>query len=213
MEDPVKDAASQKSEKQKMLDGEWFVTPNFELARLHTRAQKLVQDYNALPPFDLKGRAATLNRLLHQIGEGTNIEPPFFVDYGFNVSIGRNSYINLSCIMIDGNTITIGDGVILSPGVRLLTTEHPISKAPQIEETPDGIRCFSRALPIEIQDNAWLGAGVTVLAGVTIGKNSVIGAGSVVTKSIPEGVLAVGAPCKVLRELPDSSQIVPEPTT
>jgi maltose O-acetyltransferase len=187
-----------------MLDGEWFCTPNFELARLHTRAQKMVQDFNALPAFDLKGRAAALDRLLHKIGEGTNIEPPFFVDYGFNVSIGRNTYINLNCILIDGNSITIGDGVMLSPGVRLLTTEHPASKAPRIEEVDGAVRCYSRASPIHIEDHAWLGAGVTVLPGVTIGRHSVIGAGSIVTKSIPVGVLAVGSPCKVLRELPDT---------
>ena len=201
MEDIVAGAIKPKTEKQKMLDGELFCTPNFELARLHARAQKMVQEFNGLPAFDFKGRAALLDRLLHRVGQGASIEPPFFVDYGFNVSIGRNSYINLNCIMIDGNTITIGDGVMLSPSVQLLTTEHPVTKAPRIEEVDGAVRCYARASPIRIEDHVWLGAGTIVLPGVSIGKYSVIGAGSIVTKSIPEGVLAVGSPCKVLREL------------
>ena len=133
------------------------------------------------------------------MGNEVMFVPPFWCDYGYNIEVGERFYANHNLVIQDGASVTFGDGVFIGPNVTFTTAEHAID--PQMRK--DGIEI---AKPIKVGNNVWLGAGVTVLAGVTIGDNSVIGAGSVVTKDIPSGVVAVGVPCKVLREINETDK-------
>src|SRR5690554_3441668 len=189
------------SEKQKMLAGEWFHSPDFELSKIHLRTQDYLQQYNGSAVFDFRKRAVLLHRMLKKVGRGTVVESPFYVDYKINVTIGDNVYINVNCTLTDGNTITIGHRVFISPGVQILTTEHPLDPAERSTVVDGQFKCVMRTRPVAIGDNVWIGAGAIILPGVSVGRNSVIGAGSVVTKSIPENVVAVGNPCRVVRSL------------
>ena len=123
----------------------------------------------------------------------------FRCEFGFNITIGNNFFANFDCIMLDGNLITIGDNVLLGPRVGLYTANHALDARERIMGG-----CYAH--PIVIEDNVWIGAGVHIMGGVTIGRNSVIGAGSVVTKDVPENVIAAGVPCKVIREITDKDK-------
>lgn len=189
------------SERVKMLTGEWFSLPDFELSKIHLRAQDYVQQYNNSPAYDSRRRTVLLHKMLGEVGEGTVVESPFYVDYGINVALGNNVYVNINCIFTDGAAITVGDHVFISPGVQILTTEHPINPTDRTRSSEGKFKCIMRTRPVTIEDNVWIGAGAIVLPGVTIGCNSVIGAGSVVTRSVPANVVAVGNPCRVIRSL------------
>ncbi|WP_020405404.1 sugar O-acetyltransferase [Hahella ganghwensis] len=195
------------SEKQKMLAGEWFLSPDFELSKIHMRTQDYLQQYNGCQIFDFRKRAVLLHRMLNKVGPGTVVESPFYVDYGVNVTLGENVYINVNCTLTDGNTITVGNGVFISPGVQILTTEHPLTPSERSRIVDGKFKCVMRTRPVEIGDNVWIGAGAIILPGVSVGRNSVIGAGSVVTKPIPENVVAVGNPCRVVRSLPVETEV------
>ena len=183
------------TEREKMLAGEWYVSADPELVAARVRARQLVQRYNATAP-DLIARAdrkAILELLLGTCGEGVTIEPPFHCDYGDNITLGAEVFINFQCVFLDCAAITIGPQAQLGPAVQLYTATHPMDAA----ERASGIEA---AHPITIGARAWIGGGTIVLPGVTIGADSVIGAGSVVTRDVPPGVVAVGNPCRVLRD-------------
>lgn len=150
--------------------------------------------YNQLNPNDMKGQMKILSGLLGKMGEPVVITPPFWCDYGYNIAVGDYFYSNHNLVITDGAQVTFGSYVFIAPNCCFTTAEHAIDP----EQRKAGLEV---AKPIRVEDNVWIGAGTTVLAGVTIGKNSVIGAGSVVSRSIPEGVVAVGVPCRVLREI------------
>ena len=133
------------------------------------------------------------------MGKEFYIEPPFHCDYGYNISIGQNFYSNYNCTILDCAQVTIGNNVLFGPNVSLFTAGDPIHPAPRNE----GIEY---AFPITIGNNVWIGGGVIVNPGITIGDNVVIGSGSVVTKDIPSNVIAVGNPCKVLKEITDEDR-------
>lgn len=162
---------------------------------LQAHAKELVRQFNALPPEDMAGREALLKDIFGNVGEHVWICPPLTAAVGKYVSIGDGTYANMNLTLIDDWKITIGKRVLIGPNVTICTTGHPIHP----DHRGDGMYSF----PIVIEDNVWLGANVIVLPGVTIGKNSVIGAGSVVTKDIPANVVAFGSPCKVYREIND----------
>ena len=126
--------------------------------------------------------------------EGIWVEPPFYFCYGTHIFVGKGTYINFNCSFIDDGRITVGEGVLLGPSVTIATVGHPI--CPELRG-----RGYMYTAPVTIEDNVWIGANVTICPGVTVGKNSVIGAGSVVTKDIPADTVAVGNPCRVLREI------------
>ena len=155
--------------------------------------------YNKLSPNQNKKQQRILKSLLGKMGNEVMFVPPIWCDYGYNIEVGERFYANHNLVIQDGASVTFGDGVFIGPNVTFTTAEHAID--PQMRK--DGIEI---AKPIKVGNNVWLGAGVTVLAGVTIGDNSVIGAGSVVTKDIPSGVVAVGVPCKVLREINETDK-------
>lgn len=160
------------------------------------RCQELLYDYNHTRPSEGARRRELLTQLLGSCGEHIWIEPPFKMAYGYRTHIGDYFYANFNLVIVDDIDVYIGDHVMIAPNVVITATGHPIH--PDVRR--DG-RQFS--LPVHIEDDVWIGAGAIILPGVTIGRNSVIGAGSVVTRDIPPNVVAVGTPCRVLREITD----------
>lgn len=179
--------------KQRMLAGEPYIT-DAELLGDQARSQELMAAYNAAAPGDADQRRRLLGELLGSVGEETEIRPPFYVDYGAHITIGDRCFANFGLAALDVAAITIGDDVQIGPYVQLLTPTHPVD--PEQRKAK-----WESALPITIGDNVWLGGGVIVLAGVTIGADTVVGAGAVVTKDLPAGVLALGNPARVVRSL------------
>ena len=193
------------SERERMLAGEFYDSRDPELLAAAHRARALLARYNAIPSTDAAARRDLLVRLLGGVGDGVWIEPPFFCDYGAQVVIGANTFINTNCVLLDSAAIRIGANVLLGPGVQLLTAFHPLRAADRLPADWDPAsgqaRYRTRAAPIAIGDDVWVGAGTLVMPGVTIGAGTTIGAGSLVTGDIPPGVLAFGQPCRVQREL------------
>lgn len=150
--------------------------------------------YNQMNPLDREGRAAAIRNILGKAGKNCVVEQPLFCTYGYNTSVGDNFFLNVNCKLMDSGKITIGDNVFIAPNVCLVTEEH----SQNVEERLAGLEYTH---PIHIGNNVWICTGAIVLPGVTIGDNCIIGAGSVVTKDIPPNSLAVGKPCKVIREL------------
>lgn len=156
-------------------------------------------EYNKLNPNDREMQAKLLTDILGAMGDNVIFTPPFWCDYGYNISVGDYFYSNHNLIITDGAKVTFGDNVFIAPNCCFTTAEHAIDP----EQRKAGMEI---AKPICVGNNVWIGAGSTILAGVTIGDNSVIGAGSVVTKSIPANVIAVGVPCKVQREITEQDK-------
>jgi maltose O-acetyltransferase len=162
------------------------------LAAARARAKRLVAEYNATSDAETELRSLLLRTLLDRVGEDCWIEPPFFCDYGTNVVVGERFYANTGCVFLDCAHIEIGNRVLLGPGVQLLAATHPLDAALRAEG-------LEYALPITIGDDVWLGGGVIVLPGITIGERAVVGAGSVVTHDVPAETVVVGNPARVLR--------------
>lgn len=184
------------TEKEKMLAGELYDCNDPELLSRWHRAKELQREYNAADTTDQSTLNFLLNDLLGSYGENVWIAAPFFVDYGENTHLGNNVEINMNCVFLDCNKITIGDSCGIAPGVHIYTVFHPIEPEKRLSENN-----FWRSLtaPVTLGKNVWIGGGSIILPGVTIGDNTTIGAGSVVTKSIPANCLAVGNPCRVIR--------------
>ena len=159
-----------------------------------TAAKELCYDYNALRPSQQAQQREILKKLLGKTGENFCITAPFWCDYGYNIEIGENFYTNHNCVILDGAKVKFGDDVFIAPNCGFYTAGHPI----------DYVRRnagLEYAYPITVGDNVWFGGGVQVMPGVTIGSNVVIGSGSVVTKDIPDNVVAAGNPCRVIRAI------------
>ena len=177
-----------KSEKEKMLDGELYNPLCPELTKLRTTARKLAKKYNENP------KKSTLEKLFNKKIKEIYIEPPFYCDYGSNIDLGEKVFMNFNCTILDCNKVTIGDNTLFGPNVQIYSATHTLDYQTRNKELE-----FSK--PITIGKNCWIGGGAIILAGISIGDNSVIGAGSVVTKNIPPNSLAVGNPCKVIKEI------------
>lgn len=183
------------TEYEKMHSGNIYNPGDEELFKEQIKCLDRLYDFNATRPTELEKRAEMLKELLAEVGENCYIEPPFHSNWGGkHVHLGNNVYFNFNATLVDDTHIYIGDSTLIGPNVTLATAGHPI--LPELRE-----KALQYNLPVHIGKNCWLGAGVIVLPGVTIGDNTVIGAGSVVTKDIPSNVVAVGNPCKVLREI------------
>ena len=180
------------TEQERMKQGYIWEDDEENLA-LQAKCKKLVKKFNDLPTEAMAEREAVVHEIFGEVGEHVWLNSPLTVAVGKYVSIGSGTYANMNLTLIDDWQITIGKNVLIGPNVTLCTTGHPIDPA----HRQDGMYSF----PIMIGDNVWLGGNVMVLPGVTIGENSVIGAGSVVTKDIPANVVAFGSPCKVYREI------------
>ena len=181
-----------KSEKEKMLMGELYRASDPELVHERQRCRSVLQAFNAQQDEDQ--RLVLLKQLLGRIGSGSFIQPPFACDYGYNLSIGDNVFLNFNAVILDCASVTIGEGTQMGPGVQILAADHP--RDPQVRRS-----LLELARPVSIGSNVWIGAAAVVLPGVSVGDDSIIGAGSVVTRDIPSGVVAVGSPCRVVRTL------------
>jgi len=183
------------NEKEKMKLGLWY-DANYDenLLKERDKAEELYFSFNHTNPKDKEKREEILNTLLPNKGNNVTILSPFYTDYGYNCYIGKDTFINHNAYLMDGATIHIGEHCFIGPNCGIYTGKHPLI----FEERNKG---FEKALPIIIEDHVWIGADVTILAGVHIGKGSVIGAKSLVTKDIPAGVIAYGSPCKVIRNI------------
>jgi maltose O-acetyltransferase len=192
------------TEKEKMLAGELYDCGDPELMELWNRGKNLIQKYNALDYSDKVGQAGILDDLLGSRGLHTQITAPFYVDYGKFIFLGDNCEINMNCVFLDCNRITIGNNnVLIAPGVHIYTVFHPVRAHERINKSVNGSFPFAIAqtAPVTIGDNVWIGGGSIILPNVTIGDNVTIGAGSIVTKSVRSNVLAYGNPCRVIKEI------------
>jgi len=181
-----------RTEKNKMLAGELYRADDPELSEDRVRAEGLMRIYNESSCDAPDARATTLSKLFGAMGAGAVIRPPFFCDYGYNISIGDNVFLNYNCVLLDVCRIEIGDGCQIGPLVQLLTADHP--RDPQTRR--DGLEMGK---PIVLGKNVWIGAGAIILPGITVGDDAIIGAGSVVTRDVLPGVTVVGNPARACR--------------
>ena len=189
------------TEKEKMLNGDFYNSRDPELIEMYHRARKLLKDFNHLDSDLGEEREKILGDLLEYKGKGVWIEAPFFCDYGENISIGENTFVNTNCIFLDNNKISIGKNGLIAPYVQIYTASHPLKASERIISKGKDSAYLTFSRPVKIGDNVWIGGNSVIFPGVVIGDNVTIGAGSVVTKNIPDNVLALGNPCKVIREL------------
>jgi maltose O-acetyltransferase len=180
--------------RERMLAGDPYIADDPVLAEESAAALDLMAAYNATSARQRPLRRQLLETLLGAIGEDTEIRPPLYVDYGAHLTVGARCFANFGLVALDVAAITIGDDVQIGPNVQLLTPTHPVEPEPRRQK-------WEAAEPIVIGDNVWLGGGVIVLPGVTIGENTVVGAGAVVTRDLPANVVAVGNPARVVRSL------------
>lgn len=185
-----------RSMKERMLDGDLYIADDPQLAIDFERARKLMFEIVQAHPESFERGQDLIGELFGSKGTDTVVLPPVTVDYGYNVHVGNETFINTNLTALDVGEIRIGDHVQIGPNVQLLTPTHPVE--PELRKAK-----WEAAKPIVIEDNVWLGGGVIVLPGVTIGENSVIGAGAVVTRSIPKDSVAVGNPARVIKSVHD----------
>jgi maltose O-acetyltransferase len=188
------EAPDGRSMRERMLAGDLYLFDDPELAENNAAALDLMAAYNATTARQGPLRRRLLEQLLGSVGEDTAIRPPFYVDYGSNITIGARCFANFGLVALDVTTISIGDDVQIGPNVQLLTPTHPVEPQPRREK-------WEAAEPITIADNVWLGGGVIVCPGVSIGENTVVGAGAVVTRDLAADVVAVGNPARVVRRI------------
>ena len=170
-----------------------------EIIARRLKCADLCYELNQCRPSDTRKQAELIKSIIGCIKGTFTITPPFYCDYGCNITIGTNFYTNHNCTILDGAKVTFGDHVLIAPNCVFSTAGHPIAP----EQKASGLEI---ALPITVGDNVWFGANVSVLPGVSIGSNTIIGAGSVVNKDIPAGVIAAGVPCKVIREITEEDR-------
>ena len=189
------------TEKEKMLAGELYDCGDPELMAIWNNGKNLAQKYNALKYDDTKTQQEILSELLGKKGNNVQITAPFYVDYGKFIFIGDDTEINMNCVFLDCNTITIGHHCLIAPSVQIYTAFHPLNAKERFANNSN--LAISRSSPVTIGDYCWIGGGSIILPGVKIGNNCVIGAGSVVTKNISDNSVAVGNPCRIIKILPD----------
>lgn len=182
-----------RSEREKMLAGELYDPLDAELVSARERARDLCQALNATREAEQATRRAILQELFAAGGESVWMQPPFFCDYGRNIHLGERVFFNFNCVVLDVCTVRIGDYTLFGPAVQIYTPMHPFNAELRRREE------FGK--PVDIGSDVWVGGGAIILPGVHIGSRSVIGAGSVVSRDIPDGVFAAGNPCRVIREL------------
>lgn len=185
----------EKRDAQMLYDANYDVTLQAEMLTCKDKCFT----FNQLLPSKLKERERMLKDILGKTGESFCIQPPFWCDYGYNIELGENFFANHNCVILDGAKVTFGDNVFIAPDCGFYTAGHPFDA----KQRNQGLEY---AYPITIGNNVWIGGGVKVMPGVTVGDNVVIGSGSIVTKDIPNNVVAAGNPCKVLRSITEEEQ-------
>lgn len=185
--------------RERMLRGELYIADDADNEVEFGRVQELLAEFNGSPPGAGDERDGLLRRTLRYVGEGVVVRPPFYCEYGA-IEIGDRTFVNVEAVMLDVAPITLGAACQIATRVQLLTATHPIDPEPRRIGWEYGE-------PITLADNVWLGGGVIVCPGVTIGQDTVVGAGAVVTKDLPEGVVAAGVPARILREIGDQDRV------
>lgn len=193
------------SEKEKMLAGEMYDPTDKELTKLRVKAHRLSQDYNSTYEDEEKKRTAILNELLPNRGKGCFLQGPVQFDYGVFTTVGENFYANFNFTVLDTCPVNIGDNVFFGPNCTIATALHAMdSEERRMRVRDDGsVYDLEYGKPVTIGNDCWIASNVVICAGATIGNNCVIGAGSVVTRDIPDGSLAAGNPCRVIRHIED----------
>lgn len=179
-----------------MKNGQLYFCTDEEVAKEQLKCLDRLYDFNRTRPSEMPKRMALLKEILAEVGENCYVEPPLHANWGINTHFGNNVYANFNLTLVDDCDIYVGDSVMFGPNVTVAVAGHPIDPGLRRKVAQFNI-------PVRIGNNVWIGAGAVILPGVTIGDNSVIGAGSIVTKDIPANVVAVGNPCRVLREIND----------
>lgn len=182
-----------RSEREKMVSGELYNPLDPELVESRKRARDLCQNLNATREEQQDERRQILRQLFGRGGDSVWMQPPFFCDYGINIELGERVFFNFNCVVLDVAPVSIGDYTLFGPAVQIYTATHPFDAALRRRE--------EFAEPIDIGSDVWVGGGAILCPGVRVGSRSVIGAGSVVTRDIPEGVFAAGNPCRVIRDI------------
>lgn len=192
-----------KTELEKCLAGEYFNGVDPELWDMTVRTKRLLKQLNATDYTDLESKYAIYRQMFGSVGEQVHIDIDFHCEYGRNIHIGNRVIINMNCTFVDNNEIRIGNDVLIASDVKIYTATHHTDPAQRVMPNwkPGLSICRTYAKPITIEDNVWIGGGAILLPGITIGKGSVVGAGSVVTRDVPSGCVAVGNPCKVIRKM------------
>ena len=183
---------------QQMKSGNWYQANAPELIKCLRRSQQEIFEINQMPPSQIDERNRRIAKFFGAAGEGLHVNTPIYCDFGFNIKVGKHFFANFNLTVLDEAEVTFGDHVFVGPNCSFYTAIHPID----VERRN---ACLQRAEPIHVGDNVWFGGNVTVLPGVTIGSNTTIGAGSVVTRDIPDGVVAAGNPCRVIRRVGENS--------
>ena len=187
-------------EKIKMLSGKPYKAFVPTLLAERQKAKESVFDFNSLRPAEIEKRDGIIKALFGKVGSNFFIEPPFRCDYGYNIEIGDNFYSNYNLTILDCSKVIIGDNVLIAPNVSIYTAGHPLHYEPRNEG-------YEYAFPVFIGNNVWMGGNVIINPGVKIGDNSVIGAGTVVTKDIPANVVAIGNPCRILKQITEDNKL------
>lgn len=185
-----------RSERDRMLAGELYDALDPELTEARAQARDLLQQLNASSERDPSARRRLLSELFGSGGDSVWLQPPFYCDYGRHIHLGQRVYFNFNCVVLDVCEVRIGDYTLFGPAVQIYTGAHPLQAALR--------RTHEFGKPVQIGSDVWVGGGAIICPGVTIGAGTVIGAGSVVTRDIPPGVVAVGNPCRVLRDISEA---------
>ena len=188
------------SEKAKMISGKPYKAFDDVLLKERQYAKEQVFKFNSFRPNEITKRNEVLKKLLGKTKSTFFIEPPFRCDYGYNIEIGENFYSNYNLIILDCAKVIIGDNVLMGPNVSIYTAGHPLHYEKRNQE-------YEYAFPISIGNSVWIGGNVVINPGIMIGDNSVIGSGSVIVKDIPSDVIAIGNPCKILREISEDDKL------
>jgi maltose O-acetyltransferase len=182
------------TEKEKMIAGQLYNAGDAELTALRLACRRLLHSFNHAHPDNAADAAGVLAQLLGGSGTGLQIMPPFHCDYGFNITVGCNVFMNYNCIILDPAPVHIGDNVMFGPSVSLYTATHPADAAKRLEGPELG-------LAISVGDNAWIGGAAVICPGVQVGRNAVVAAGAVVTRDVPDNVVVAGNPARIIRQL------------
>ena len=201
--------STQKTDWKRMIEGKLYNSASKDIFWQHAKGMYLTQKLNKCPIWNVPRQNRILNRLIPSSkGKSMWVFTPFYCEYGVNIHVGNDVFFNYNCTLLDISPITLEDGVWLGANVTIATPCHPLIADERInQDYPDGYHDLEYSKPVRIQKNAWIASNVVICGGVTIGEGAVVGAGSVVTRDIPAGCIAVGNPCRVLRQIDENDRI------